>query len=396
MPSKDPAGEGALWLLKALERLFAEVDRGRLLDEIEDYRKRFPDTPAPGVARRIVGEMAFTSGVRGGILSVPRSVPGVGWALGFVGASVDTLALIREQSLLIFKVAALFGHSLYEQARIVEALAVFGILSGDADAVNQLEGVLKALPSGALRGAGVAVVREAAIAIGQRLARRGVLKWLPLIGIPLGGAMNFMSTEDVGWSAIRYYSRRNISQKLLGDLFTDEEQMRRALLDVYLFLHSSEKEIPKEVQTRAERLGRSIGVRDAEKVVAEAVAGRGPTPKSIAARLEDAADRAQIFERAVLMARSIESDYLQGFLLANLADGLELSEEERRRIAGDVQRFMTDTVENEPPGLAQRVGEAATDTLRSVAATGASSAAYVKRNLRNLLGLSEDKDVEKS
>jgi hypothetical protein len=171
----------------------------RFAPEAGEWSERMrPRYEPDALARRAVSKHAGKAMLSGG-------VTGLGGALT---AAPDVAAVVWIQSRMVFHVAAALGYDPRHPMRPAELLALQGVYQTPLEAREALDGVgtplVVAVASSALdrdRQLMGTLVRMA----GRKLAKRTVLKWVPLISSPLSAAQNADATRALGHRAVRYY-----------------------------------------------------------------------------------------------------------------------------------------------------------------------------------------------
>ena len=139
-----------------------------------------------------------------------------GAALGLGGiftAAPDFMALAWLQCRMIFFVAAGYGFDPHHEMRPAELLFLTGIYPSAAAARESLDGVGRTMAAHYVNqktgGTGSAddrsLVAELARFSGVYLAKKGAIKFIPLIASPINAVENAGATDRLGKRATKYY-----------------------------------------------------------------------------------------------------------------------------------------------------------------------------------------------
>ncbi len=188
---------------------FIITDGDTIRTYITQMRQQHPDLNTDQLARRIVRDKAWRSGLigaatgLGGILALPITLP------------ADVILSWRLQIAMTYAIAHAYGHDTDNEA--LKATA-YSILAGE----SAKESVKRVSVAMAQRAALQALRDQAKTVVWKqvrrRLLRRTVLrstprlvprlfKAVPLMGVPIGFAFNWWQARAVGRTAIRHYSK---------------------------------------------------------------------------------------------------------------------------------------------------------------------------------------------
>ena len=173
--------------------LFEEIDTEKIRREVAELRAASNDRyDASEYARVLARRTAIRCAAAGAVTVIPAL--GI-VAIGALGA--DLAYLMYQQFRLILGIAAIYGHEPSSRERFGEVLSC---LAYSSSAGIGKQGLVAAL--GAVEGALVAEK------IGSRLIRDRLARFIPLVGMVSGSALNYAATHAVARSAIRYYESR--------------------------------------------------------------------------------------------------------------------------------------------------------------------------------------------
>jgi EcsC protein family len=171
--------------------MFEEIDIDKLRKEVDDLRRAAPDYTPAQHARTLSRRTAIRCAAAGAVTGLPLGLA----ALGTLGA--DLAYLMYQQFRLILGVATIYGHEPTARERFSEALTCLAYVTGIGAGKQGIAAMLTSVEAG--------VIAEK---IGTRVMRDRLAKFVPIVGVVSGGALNYVSVQAVGRSAIRYYESR--------------------------------------------------------------------------------------------------------------------------------------------------------------------------------------------
>jgi uncharacterized protein (DUF697 family) len=165
----------------------------------EAMRLRHPQATADDLARHArirFTRLARYSGATAGVLGLP-------------GAIADTAVLAWTQARMVLHLAAAYGKDPAHRDRAAELLVLQGVHHFVAAADTALDvAARRSTPSELLKhsgGSGLAVARSLAGMVTQHVARRALLKVVPLASVPLGAMANAGATKRLAARAVELY-----------------------------------------------------------------------------------------------------------------------------------------------------------------------------------------------
>jgi hypothetical protein len=193
----DPVHAPEHLALTAVDRLGPEAQAS-----VAEMRRQRPtasaDTLARSVRRRFVRQARY-SGATAGIFGLP-------------GAVVDTGVLAWTQARMVLYLAAVYGTDPTQRERAAELLVLQQVHSLVAAADTALDVVAgRSAPSKLLdhaTGSNLALARALADMVSQHVARRALLKAVPLLSVPLGAMANAGATKRLAARAIAMYREK--------------------------------------------------------------------------------------------------------------------------------------------------------------------------------------------
>lgn len=173
--------------------MFEEIDTEKLRREIDRLKASSPSYQPAEHARLLARRTALRCAAAGAVTGIPAGLIAVGTI------SADLAYLMYQQFRLIVGIATIYGHEPSSRERFTEALSCIAFTSGVGIGKQGLASVI-----------GSATIEGGLLAekIGARFMRDRLTKFVPLIGVVSGGALNYVSVHAVGRSAIRYYESR--------------------------------------------------------------------------------------------------------------------------------------------------------------------------------------------
>lgn len=175
-------------LASAIKDIISDVDQHSALSRVNALREDYPDLSVPELVEVLIRRKSRQAGMVGAATSVAALIPGVGTLFALVaGAAADIVLVLRMQAELVLEIAAAHRRLLSEEEKQRALLLVAG---------------LSASGNWLAFGAGRRVGAE----IGERYARRGVVRLLPLAGVAGSASLNALMTYLVGVRAHAYFS----------------------------------------------------------------------------------------------------------------------------------------------------------------------------------------------
>ncbi len=175
---------------------------------VADFHREYPyvaDWHLAAVTRKRFVRLSTVSGAVAGVA-------------GGVGAVVDFGVLAWNQARMVIYLATIFGADPTDRERAAELLMLTNVHKVLGAAQTALDvAARKAAPSELLqhssryRGADGSLLQLATVLakmVGMKLAKRGVLKLIPIAAVPLGAWANSRSSGELADKAINYYAQR--------------------------------------------------------------------------------------------------------------------------------------------------------------------------------------------
>jgi uncharacterized protein (DUF697 family) len=217
------------WFLTVLDKLGLES---------KDYagmnaklKEKYPNKTKSQLADILIKQSSWLTAGVGFAADLPKMIPGMGtahtMAVGLSGSMTDMVVLFRQQAILIFRIADLYGMDLTDESRKTEALILFGVASGVTAAKRALKAALeggvnlfvrkqitgKVVKDQVTDAATLHPLLKDVLApfLSGRFASREVMEniahgLIPLFGATLSGTMNYVFTKKVGHIAKVFYA----------------------------------------------------------------------------------------------------------------------------------------------------------------------------------------------
>ena len=197
----------------ALQKIFdrvIDIDASTIQQYVETLRAQNPGLSADELAEKIVSRKAMKNGLVGAVTGVP------GFLLLPLTVPADVAWSWRIQASMVFAVAHVYG---YTEKTMDLRTDLYILLAGNSgkEALKRLGiEVGKAMTRRAIQRV---VTRELMKRVWQVVGRQivtkagtksltSVMKWVPLVGAPIGFAFDWVTSRAVGKYAIKYYSGR--------------------------------------------------------------------------------------------------------------------------------------------------------------------------------------------
>jgi len=188
--------------------MFEEIDTEKLRKEIDELREKAPDFVPAQHARVLARRTAIRCAAAGAVTGLPFGLA----AIGTLGA--DLAYLVYQQFRLILGIATIYGHEPTARERFAEALSCVAYGSGVGMGKQSIAAIV-----------GSATIEGGLIAekIGARVIRERLAKFIPVVGVISGGALNYAAVYAVARGAIRYYESR-VEPGLADEIWNDGDR----------------------------------------------------------------------------------------------------------------------------------------------------------------------------
>lgn len=169
--------------------LFEDIDTGKLKKEVDELRGAMPDYSQNDHARVLARRTAIRCAAAGAVTGLPLGLA----AIATLGA--DLAYLMHQQFRLILGIATIYGHEPSSRERFGEAMSCLAF-TGSVGAGKQ----------------GIAL-----------LMKERAVRLVPFLGAISGGALNYVSVQAVGRTAIRYYESR-VDPELAEEIWSEGDR----------------------------------------------------------------------------------------------------------------------------------------------------------------------------
>lgn len=180
-------------LEEVFRSMFEEIDTDKLRLEIDGLRERAPEYRPEQHARQLARRTAIRCAAAGALTGLPFGFAAIGTV------SADIAYLVYQQFRLIVGIATIYGHEPSARERFTEALSCIAYSSGIGMGKQSIAAML-----------GSATIEGGLIAekLGARFMRDRLARFVPVVGVISGGALNYAAVYAVARNAIRYYDSR--------------------------------------------------------------------------------------------------------------------------------------------------------------------------------------------
>jgi uncharacterized protein (DUF697 family) len=195
-------------LTETFRSLFEEIDTKKLRSEIDELRQRSPLFDPIDHARTLARRTAVRCAAAGAVTGLPSGI----FAVATLGA--DLAYLVFQQFRLILGIATIYGHEPTQKERFTEALTCLAYGSGIGLGKQGIATVIETVgPESAL------IVEK----IGGRFIRDRLGRFVPLLGVVSGGAINYWAVYSVGKATIRYYEAK-LDPELADEIWAEGDR----------------------------------------------------------------------------------------------------------------------------------------------------------------------------
>ncbi|KPA14281.1 magnetosomen protein-like [Candidatus Magnetomorum sp. HK-1] len=203
------------WLMELLNQ--TGLDRKSIQEEIDfllwEYEFENPESPSHEIRDNVCHKLVVWSSSKvatsAGVTTAPVSLPVIG-AIGSasLGATVDLIFLIRTQIELCYAIAAVYHIKMSDLQLKAVILALLGYVDNDDIAKDITKTSLNQLINSMATHFITRGLRESSIEVVERLATRlfgRMVRWIPLISIPINVSMNVNAIKSIGARAQQYF-----------------------------------------------------------------------------------------------------------------------------------------------------------------------------------------------
>ncbi|MCB9489069.1 MAG: EcsC family protein [Deltaproteobacteria bacterium] len=182
-------------------------DAPMVIAHVESIRMRYPELTADELAKKVIGKAALRTGLFGGITGLG------GLPVMMVAVPSDLYFTVRLQARMAMTVAYVYGYDITGEEIADDTLLI--LLGGSVQEVVRVAGIAvakdvtkrsiqKHVTRDVMKRVGKVVSRKLLTKAGEKSAT-SFMKLVPLVGGPVGFAVNYGSTRMMGLAAIRFY-----------------------------------------------------------------------------------------------------------------------------------------------------------------------------------------------
>nr|WCC90927.1 magnetosome protein Mad31 [Desulfobacteraceae bacterium] len=207
--------EDSDWLLDLLNQ--TGFDHSAIQEEIDyllwEYEFENPEASEDEITDQVCQKLIIWSSSKGvasaGITTAPVSLPIIG-SIGTatLGTALDLTFLIRTQIELCYAIAAVYRVSMTEIQLKASILAILGYSNNDEIAMDITKTSINQLIHSTATRFLSRGIKESSLEVVERLATRmlgRMVRWLPLISIPINASMNVNAIKSTGLRAKNYF-----------------------------------------------------------------------------------------------------------------------------------------------------------------------------------------------
>jgi hypothetical protein len=211
---------------------FDYINPEKIRDKVNKLKDRHPDWEKEDLARELVKQKSRICAGAGALSALPSSIPGLGPVITVIGGTaVDITTTVYFLSELTLEIASVYNRNPGSESTIREALWVLSSCFGVEAATV---GVSKVTVISASKKALVVLIEKLFTIIGGWLAKRILLKMIPIVGSILNASINMAACKHVGKETVLWYKAnpeqdslwQEASKKEDNDDFLDEEEIK--------------------------------------------------------------------------------------------------------------------------------------------------------------------------
>ena len=183
-----PQRASLLDVMSMISDTISNVEQGTAVTRVAELREDYPGASSDEMVDMLIKRKWRQAGAVGAATSGAALIPGVGTLTALtVGVVADVSIAFRLQAELVLEIAAAHQRLLTEEEKQQAILIVTGLSAGATQLVAKTG-------------------RRASVEIGERFARKWLVKILPGVGIAASAGTNAFSTYIIGRRAHAYFS----------------------------------------------------------------------------------------------------------------------------------------------------------------------------------------------
>ncbi len=193
------------WFHGRWRKVFERLDKQRIAGSVRLMAKRHPGADTDRLSKLIVRRSARLAAVAGVVSTSPALLPGIGLAISVAGIVPEEIYMMRRKCTMLLQLATLYGRDSSEEERLYEILALIGDSPRAFEALTTAKDDISRMSVRVLASTGRTVTRRANV--GAKVVSRGVVRYIPVLGLLAGGGMNYYAFLLLGRRAVRFYRK---------------------------------------------------------------------------------------------------------------------------------------------------------------------------------------------
>lgn len=292
------------YLDKTVGKTFDTLFSG--MDSQEDEVKAKMDADLAKSRDLLADEIIYDSCKRtaliGGGAALPDLLPLGGWPMMIASIGTDFTLTLREELVLLNKLAYLYGMEADRTVRKREAIGLLAAVraSEGSPKGNATAEVTKLMAVMGAKHASTRLIVE----IGRRFFQKKLVALIPGLGILLSGGVNYYSTKALGEYAKVYYRKQQVGAPEVDDVLVRIQHFQKCFLKVMLNMAKVDRKVPPEEEELLKDSLMMFGYTKEEKdsYLAELWNLEAANPLTVdEVRALSQEDRQYIFKQAVAM-----------------------------------------------------------------------------------------------
>lgn len=210
------------WLVEVINWVIDHTyDEAR--EYAEDLKKNNPKMNLDELADECINDDALWAGVVGVGMGALQSIPGIGQAVAVVSIAREVVYLTKFQVEGIIKIAFIYNRRISKDKLKYLVLSCLTIYLG-GDFLKQVAKessirLTKRLIIKHIKGATLKMIKKIAMKFGIKFTKKGILKRIPLVAIPINAVMNYTEIKAGGKIAKKFLSPNYIMCPNCGELY---------------------------------------------------------------------------------------------------------------------------------------------------------------------------------
>ncbi|OQA20438.1 MAG: hypothetical protein BWY64_00143 [bacterium ADurb.Bin363] len=214
---------------KTLFNPFDYIKSENVRKKVNNIKDRHPEWEKEDICRELIRQKARMCGTTGALSALPSSLPGLGTFMTLIGGTaVDITSMVYFLSELTLEIATVYNRDPSTEATTKES---FWVLSSCFGVEAATVGISKVTVINASKKALAILVEKLLTIIGGWLAKRIILKMIPLAGSFVNASINMSACKQVGKEAVLWYktnteqdSMWNVSGETKKEFWEEDEE----------------------------------------------------------------------------------------------------------------------------------------------------------------------------